>query len=253
MRLVSSARKGTVDTVVSARRITGSSRSPVPSSSRASCLATPGSPPDASHRAWHSAASSPPSAAPRSSSLRPPSRSSCRSPSGPAAVTITASGAAAHRTASTESIPTASGPPRSTSSTTISRGEPDTRCLAAVSSCRGSAAPRSKPATTPAGAPASRSSCAQARRPGRPSRGDAQSTSNPRRRASAAAASAIRVLPDPFGPEIASTPPALRAARSSRRPISLISRRRPATSTPPVYRRRARGTDQRTAAADAML
>jgi hypothetical protein len=56
-------------------------------------------------------------------------------------VAITATGAAAHRAASTESIATASGPPRSTSSTTISRGEPDTRCLAALSSSRDSAAP----------------------------------------------------------------------------------------------------------------
>ena len=45
---------------------------------------------------------------------------------------ITAVPEAAHRAATTESIAAASGPPRSMSSTTISRGPAEARCRAAL-------------------------------------------------------------------------------------------------------------------------
>ena len=52
---------------------------------------------------------------------------------------ITAVPEAAHRAATTESIAAASGPPRSMSSTTISRGPADARCRAALSRSSGPA------------------------------------------------------------------------------------------------------------------
>ena len=232
---MSTARKGVLAVARSARWTTGSAPSGRPASSRASCMATPGWPRDASHRGRLVSASSPPSAAASSSSLRPPSRSSGRSPSGLAVVASTATGAVWQRAATAESIPAASAPPRSTSSMTMNRSGPDARCAAAPSRSSGPACSLSRPAIRPSGAPVSRSSRAHAMRPGCPSAGLVQSTSKPRSRAPAAADSAISVLPDPAGPQMTSTPPAPRRALSSRRPTSSISWRRPATSTPSVY------------------
>ena len=172
----------------------------------------------------------------RSAWLSPASRSSAGNPSGVAEVAITAVPEAAHRAATTESIAAASGPPWSTSSTTISRGPADARCRAALSRSSGPASAPSSPAASSSGPPASRSSCAQIRRPGWPEGGEPRSTSNPRRRASPAAASASAVLPDPEAPTKVSRPPAPPAARSSSRPASRSSRPRPTTDTPQIYR-----------------
>ena len=91
------------------------------------------------------------------------------------------------------------------------------------------------PAARSSGAPASRSSCVQTRRPGWPAGGEPRSTSNPRRRASSAAASASAVFPDPGAPTKVSKPPAPPSARSSSRPASRSSRSRPTTPTPHLY------------------